>query len=980
LGKGARNRKKRRDATPPRSRDEALQHVIECLFELNDFDAFAEELAEGPSFNRSDVRQHLETLSRDNGFAPIFAIARDVLRTAETDVARAWEDLLQRRAWYEEVSGRLGTLTNEAQNALASRAFERALSLIEPAVSEARAAGLGLTVAHLESLRAQALVLSSSREREQAVEDAIAALEAARPLALQPAQQHDVLLGLGLAFGERVRGDRAENLDRAVAFLRAALEVLDGTAPAEVVALTKTNLAWALLRIERGDRTAALTEAADLCRAALRYRNSARNAMNWAHTQINLGDVLAQLIPMGLANVAEAERAYSGVIENQQGLEMWMVGAAHFSLGRLYRRRASRSPEQMVEAYANNQDVGDVVDREMLDLSVEHLQHARDLSPTAADSVRRGQILDELSAALSSLDRHAEALLAAEEASHLLLATSDPLGCASVNGLLGALYTLTGRFEEASDAFRKALTAARLTFASRLDTESRERDTRRVGNLFRWAAFAFAKTGALAEAALALEDGRARELTRRISEVSDLDQALDIPKPLRERYQLAAQQLASAPLGPLSAPAARSFQEVITEIRMLPGFDAFAKGATARTLRDALEPEWPLIYVNPTPFGTVLLTVSLGSSDMPVFSADFLEVTSTQLYMVLVAGVEGSESGPVSDPASYLLGIGAGGDADAWSGLDAILPWIGSEIAEPIACAARAANATGSTLIACGPIGFAPLHASPWVAGERTLRLLDLVDVRYAPSAAFTRTALARSERAQSEQQKLVALGDPTNDLPAARPEVEGIAHLLPGESVCAYGSDATSEFLFENAGSADLLHLACHASGGLFDDAETFLVLADGPVTISELTSVHLHTRLVSVSACQSALSNIGRLPEELISIGTALFAIGSACVVASLWPVDDAATALLMIGLYREILDHGLRPPEALRRSQLWLEGLTGAEVSDVLSRYPGLHEEFHRRWNNETTMRSVRQGSVSVRPFAHPYYWAGFTATGA
>jgi CHAT domain-containing protein len=65
-----------------------------------------------------------------------------------------------------------------------------------------------------------------------------------------------------------------------------------------------------------------------------------------------------------------------------------------------------------------------------------------------------------------------------------------------------------------------------------------------------------------------------------------------------------------------------------------------------------------------------------------------------------------------------------------------------------------------------------------------------------------------------------------------------------------------------------------------------------------------------------------------------------GAASVVASLWPVDEAATAQLMEHFYRGLLREGRRPAQALRSAQL------------ALAREP--------RWRS-------------------PYFWAGFVLQG-
>jgi len=140
-------------------------------------------------------------------------------------------------------------------------------------------------------------------------------------------------------------------------------------------------------------------------------------------------------------------------------------------------------------------------------------------------------------------------------------------------------------------------------------------------------------------------------------------------------------------------------------------------------------------------------------------------------------------------------------------------------------------------------------------------------------------------------------------------------------------------------------MHFACHAAGGLFDRDDTALVLADRRVSTDELTAIaELRPRLVVVSACQGAQSEIAGLPDEAVSIGAALLAAGAACAIAALWPVHDAATALLMVRLY-EHLDEGLEPPDALRLAQSWLRQLTEDDRFAFEAAHPLLRGELRR-----------------------------------
>jgi hypothetical protein len=80
-----------------------------------------------------------------------------------------------------------------------------------------------------------------------------------------------------------------------------------------------------------------------------------------------------------------------------------------------------------------------------------------------------------------------------------------------------------------------------------------------------------------------------------------------------------------------------------------------------------------------------------------------------------------------------------------------------------------------------------------------------------------------------------------------------------------------------------------------------------------------------------------------------------------------------------------HGdLRPPEALRRAQLWLPDLTDPELAAFLSAYPSHEAEFRRRaaaGDRPGRRTATRRGSTEEqRPFSGPDYWAPSIALGA
>ena len=164
---------------------------------------------------------------------------------------------------------------------------------------------------------------------------------------------------------------------------------------------------------------------------------------------------------------------------------------------------------------------------------------------------------------------------------------------------------------------------------------------------------------------------------------------------------------------------------------------------------------------------------------------------------------------------------------------------------------------------------------------------------------------------------------------------------------------------------------------------------------------------RLVVLSACETGLYDIYRNPDEFIGLPGTFTALGAAGVLGTLWPVNDMATALLIAKFYDLHLPGRLAPPTALRRAQLWLRQATnadllayarGAATQGRLDRkhVAAIEEELSADGLRRARRRALvewidpeapagtgkperRSTSDLGRPYAHPYYWAGFIYTG-
>jgi CHAT domain-containing protein len=91
-----------------------------------------------------------------------------------------------------------------------------------------------------------------------------------------------------------------------------------------------------------------------------------------------------------------------------------------------------------------------------------------------------------------------------------------------------------------------------------------------------------------------------------------------------------------------------------------------------------------------------------------------------------------------------------------------------------------------------------------------------------------------------------------------------------------------------------------------------------DGFLRLHEIFNLRLPAELVVLSACQTGLGKEVK-GEGLVGLTRGFMYAGAARVVASLWQVDDAATAELMKRFYRLMLKDGMRPAAALRAAQI-------------------------------------------------------------
>ncbi len=186
--------------------------------------------------------------------------------------------------------------------------------------------------------------------------------------------------------------------------------------------------------------------------------------------------------------------------------------------------------------------------------------------------------------------------------------------------------------------------------------------------------------------------------------------------------------------------------------------------------------------------------------------------------------------------------------------------------------------------------------------------------------------------------------------VPFTRQEAAAIVALAPsGQTLQVTGAAANRSLVIDGRlRRYRIVHFATHALLHPQHPELSGLVLSlydrdgrpqDGFLRSYEIADLSLPVDLVVLSACRTGGGKEVR-GEGMVGLTQSFLEAGAAAVLASLWDVDDEATARLMERFYRELLAGGRSPAAALRSAQRSLRA--------------------DPRW-------------------AAPYYWAGFVLAG-
>ena len=134
-----------------------------------------------------------------------------------------------------------------------------------------------------------------------------------------------------------------------------------------------------------------------------------------------------------------------------------------------------------------------------------------------------------------------------------------------------------------------------------------------------------------------------------------------------------------------------------------------------------------------------------------------------------------------------------------------------------------------------------------------------------------------------------------------AEPEIAALAARYP-DAVVLSGAEATAANAARALDGAALAHVATHGRFRADHPLFSSLDASDGPLYVYDLERLSSTPQTLVLSACESALSGV-RPGDELMGLASAVFALGTRTLIASVTPVDDRDTRTLMLALHAEL-----------------------------------------------------------------------------
>ncbi len=744
---------------------------------------------------------------------------------------------------------------------------------------------------------------------------------------------------LANAYLTRVYGVQSDNIEQASDHYRFSLQVWTRDTHPVLWALSQHGLAKAFLLRDYGEPETNINQSIHHCQLALTVKTRESSPDDWARIQNTLANAYAHLI-----NGEREDNIERAIYHYELALGIYIdhaweteASVTYFNLGNIYRKRT----------------IGDYSDN------------------------------------INKAIRYFELALAIQEANSLYL------NQLATKRSLGKLYFDIHKWADAYDIFYEAIEIGNKLLGLAYSELGRRSEIEETAELYEQAAYCLIQLGSLKEALLLLEQGKARLLTEiLLLENADLTVLSEEESALLKTTQQKVHSLENDIrfyTGPIVHRNDRKLAELLNDTRQ----ELANVIANLRSIHsDFLPTEAKLSDImNLITEGRALVIPLITSQGSAVFVLQGKSETITEEHIIrldtfrtaeldnLLIGNEGNPgllSAYISafHPELQQLNRFSKG---AWKiALEKVTQYLWDNLLVFVHEKLIRSRIKHIVLILSGGLRLLPLHAGWRMSEGRPTYLLDDYEVTYAPSASSFGVCDHRAAAPHGKDALIVGVGEYLNlsSLFTSTVEARTIAAQFGVDALL--NNEATKKAVIQGMAGKAYLHFSCH---GLYawkkDPLSSALYLAgDEPFTLLELLSENVDlraTRLVTLSACESGISDVHQLSNEFIGLPAGFLQAGSPAVISTLWSVDENSTAMLMERFYEKHLSEGISLSQAIREAQLWLRDVTRQELGGYLKQ-KGTKEAL-------VAYQEIMLGGNSTdKLYAHPFYWAAFTFFGA
>ncbi|EUC62642.1 aromatic di-alanine and TPR containing protein [Rhizoctonia solani AG-3 Rhs1AP] len=367
--------------------------------------------------------------------------------------------------------------------------------------------------------------------------------------------------------------------------------------------------------------------------------------------------------------------------------------------------------------------------------------------------------------------------------------------------------------------------------------------------------------------------------------------------------------LASASMTPEQAARehrqlAKEYNDLLFQIRKLPGFSDFLQPMKATGLVQAAR-TGPVVIINCHKDICDALLIFPGDEivqhvPLPSFSTQKAQEARQNLESSLRCkgirdrGVKVRQEPGHKDDMSSVL-------ATLWH--DVVKP-----ILDYLGCMYNDSSTSMPHITWCptGTLSFLPLHAAGDYTQPRS-RVFDYVVSSYTPTLT---ALLASSPDSLSASCRVLAVGQANTPgqsaLPGTARELAYVqAHMTDSAQYSQLtGGDATVVAVLDAMEQHDWVHFACHAHQNVKDPTKSGFFLHNGTLDLAEINRRSFKGKgMAFLSACQTATGD-ERLADEAVHLASGMLMAGYASVIATMWSVHDADAPVVADKVYAQLM----------------------------------------------------------------------------